>query len=68
MNSDKITVNATLERFLPKMTYIPKSEKYPFGLTHIFLSKYEYDLIAELPEPVRKIRIIYQRIANTINE
>ena len=44
------------------MTFLPKSAEYPFGLTRIFLSSFEYNLIAELPEEVRKIRIIYQRM------
>ena len=62
IDSSRGVVNQTLERFLPKMTYEPKTTEYPFGLTRIFLSRYEYQLIAELPEQVRKIRIIYQRM------
>lgn len=65
IDSTKGIINQTLERFLPKMTYIPKSDEYPYGLTRIFLSRYEYQLIAALPEQVRKIRVIYQRMSTS---
>ena len=42
IDSSRGVVNQTLERFLPKMTYEPKTTEYPFGLTRIFLSRYEY--------------------------
>lgn len=66
LDDNKTAVTQTLERFLPKMTFLPKSTQYPFGLTRIFLSRFEYNLIAELPEEVRKIRIIYQRMPTLI--
>lgn len=67
INQSANIVSTEYERFLPKMTYLPKTEEYPYGRTIVFLRKDEYDLINELPEGKKTIRIIYLRIPTVNN-